>query len=90
MKLLIEIPEKMYHKINAGFYDYGDMNLIIQNGIPLDKIRSNTMQALTNWNTFLKLWAYFTAFDITIFMMISNIYINVYLKYKNKKKKEKR
>lgn len=47
------------------------------------------MQSLTNWNTFLKLWAYFTAFDITIFMMISNIYINVYLKYKNKKKKKR-
>jgi hypothetical protein len=25
------------------------------------------MQSLTNWNTFLKLWAYFTAFDITIY-----------------------
>ena len=48
------------------------------------------MQVLTNWNTFLKLWLYFTAFDATIFMMLSNIYINVYLKYKNKKKKEKR
>ena len=48
------------------------------------------MQQLANWNTFLKLWAYFTAFDATIFMMLSNIYINVYLKYKNKKKKEKR
>ena len=48
------------------------------------------MQTLTNWNTFLKLWAYFTAFDITIFMMISNIYINVYLKYKNKNKNKKK
>ena len=48
------------------------------------------MQSLTNWNTFLKLWLYFTAFDATIFMMVSNIYINVYLKYKNKKQKEKR
>lgn len=47
------------------------------------------MQSLTNWNTFLKLWAYFTAFDITIFMMVSNIYINVYLKYKNKRKKKR-
>lgn len=47
------------------------------------------MQQLTNWNTFLKLWAYFTAFDITIFMMISNIYINVYLKYKTKRKKKR-
>lgn len=47
------------------------------------------MQSLTNWNTFLKLWAYFTAFDITIFMMISNIYINAYLKYKTKRKKKR-
>ena len=47
------------------------------------------MQSLTNWNTFLKLWAYFTAFDITIFMMISNIYVNVYLKYKTKRKKKR-
>lgn len=39
MKLLIEIPEKTYRMINAGLYDYGDMNVIIQNSIPLDKIR---------------------------------------------------
>lgn len=38
MKLLIEIPEKMYHMINAGSYDYGDMNVIIQNGIPQETI----------------------------------------------------
>lgn len=48
------------------------------------------MNVLTNWNNFIKLWLYFTAIDATIFMMISNIYINVYLKYKTKKKKEKR
>jgi hypothetical protein len=35
MKLLIEIPEKMYHMINTGSYDYGDMNVIIKNGAPL-------------------------------------------------------
>jgi hypothetical protein len=37
MKLLIEIPEKTYHMINTGSYDYGDMNVIIQNGIPLEQ-----------------------------------------------------
>ena len=37
MQIVIEIPEKMYHMINAGFYDYGDMNMIIQNGISLPK-----------------------------------------------------
>ena len=37
MQIVIEIPEKMYHMINAGFYDYGDMNVIIQNGTPLPK-----------------------------------------------------
>lgn len=46
------------------------------------------MNVLTNWNTFLKLWAYFTAFDITIFMLISNIYINGYLKYKERNSKK--
>jgi len=37
MKLVIDIPEKMYNKINTGLYDYGDMNIIIQNGIQLPK-----------------------------------------------------
>lgn len=37
MQIVIDIPEKMYHMINAGFYDYGDMNVIIQNGTPLPK-----------------------------------------------------
>lgn len=37
MQVVIEIPEKTYHMINAGFYDYGDMNIIIQNGTPLPK-----------------------------------------------------
>ena len=39
IELVIKIPEKMYHMINEGLYDYGDMNVIIQNSIPLDKIR---------------------------------------------------
>lgn len=34
MKLWIEIPEKTYQKIIEGVYDYGDMNVIIQHGIP--------------------------------------------------------
>lgn len=37
IELLIKIPEKMYHMINADLYDYGDMNVIIRNGIPLPK-----------------------------------------------------
>ena len=40
MKLLIEIPEKTYHMINAGQYDYGDMNVIIRNGTPLDDVKA--------------------------------------------------
>lgn len=40
IELVIKLPEKTYHMINAGFYDYGDMNVIIQNSIPLDKIRA--------------------------------------------------
>lgn len=35
MKVIIDIPEKMYYMINAGLYDYGDMNVIIKNGTPL-------------------------------------------------------
>ena len=44
------------------------------------------MNVLSNWNTFFKLWLYFTGLDATLFMLIANIYINGYLKYKNKKK----
>lgn len=46
------------------------------------------MNVLTNWNTFLKLWVYFTAFDIVIFMLIANIYINGYLEYKERRGKK--
>ena len=45
MKLIIDIPEKMYYMINAGFYDYGDMNLIIQHGIPLPKEHGRLIDA---------------------------------------------
>ena len=41
MKLIIDIPEKTYHMINAGFYDYGDMNVIIQNGTPIPDNATN-------------------------------------------------
>lgn len=44
MKLIIDIPDKTYHKIIDGTYDYGDMNVIIQNGTPLDKIRKEVME----------------------------------------------
>jgi len=37
MKIVIELPDKTYHMINAGYYDYGDMNVIIQNGTQLPK-----------------------------------------------------
>lgn len=37
IELVIKLPEKMYHMMNAGFYDYGDMNVIIRNGTPLPK-----------------------------------------------------
>ena len=35
MKVLIDIPEKTYHMISENVYDYGDMNVIIQNGKPI-------------------------------------------------------
>lgn len=37
MKIVIEIPEKTYQKIITGTYDYGDMNVIIQNGTPYEE-----------------------------------------------------
>jgi hypothetical protein len=40
MKLIIDIPDKTYHKIIDGTYDYGDMNVIIQNGTPLDDVKA--------------------------------------------------
>lgn len=35
MKLLIEIPDKTYDKIIDNSYDYGALNIIIQNGKPI-------------------------------------------------------
>lgn len=40
MRLMIDIPDKTYRMIKANKYDYGDMNIIIRNGIPLDKIKA--------------------------------------------------
>lgn len=37
VKIVITLPDKTYHMINANYYDYGDMNLIIQNGTVLPK-----------------------------------------------------
>lgn len=37
MKIVIDIPEETYNKILKNEYDYGDMNMIIQNGTPLPK-----------------------------------------------------
>lgn len=37
VEIVIKLPDKTYHMINAGYYDYGDMNLIIQNGMILPK-----------------------------------------------------
>lgn len=37
MKLIIDIPEKTYQKIKERIYDYGDMNVIIQNGTPYEE-----------------------------------------------------
>ena len=49
MKLLIDIPEKMYHMINANFYDYGDMNIIIQNGVIIDKKREQEFHKISKF-----------------------------------------
>lgn len=37
MQIVIDIPDKTYEKIMSNEYDYGDMNVIIQNGTPLPK-----------------------------------------------------
>ena len=41
-QIVIKLPDKTYHMIMANQYDYGDMNIIIQNGTllsdKLDKI----------------------------------------------------
>lgn len=37
MQIVIDIPNKAYENIVKNEYDYGDMNVIIQNGIPLPK-----------------------------------------------------
>ena len=37
MKVVIDIPEKTYNRILNNEYDYGDLNVIIQNGTPLPK-----------------------------------------------------
>ena len=37
MQLVIEISDKFYKNILNNTYDYGDMNVIIQNGTPLPK-----------------------------------------------------
>lgn len=39
LKLLIEIPNKTYRMIKNNKYDYGDMNIIIQNVTQLNNIR---------------------------------------------------
>lgn len=37
MQIVIKMPDKTYEKIMSNEYDYGDMNVIIQNGTPLPK-----------------------------------------------------
>lgn len=45
MKIVIEIPDKTYHMIKSNIYDYGDMNIIIQNGTPLPKCHGRLIDA---------------------------------------------
>ena len=46
MQLLIEIPDKTYRMIKNNKYDYGDINIIIQNGTPLDNNIRERMEIL--------------------------------------------
>ena len=51
MKIVIDIPGKMYNMINVGCYDYGDMNVIIQNGTPLPDINVGDMDCIKGSST---------------------------------------
>ena len=46
MQLLIEIPDKTYRMIKNNKYDYGDINIIIQNGTPLDNNIKERMEIM--------------------------------------------
>ena len=48
MKLIIDIPEKLLQKINTEICDYGDMNIIIHNGTPLDILRGELYDYITH------------------------------------------
>lgn len=52
MKILIDIPEKTYQMIKSGFYDYGDMNLIIKNGKPLEYINAFINDIMYLWSNY--------------------------------------
>ena len=45
MQIVIDMPDKMYQKILKNGYDYGIMNVIIQNGIPLPKNHGRLIDA---------------------------------------------
>lgn len=42
-----------------------------------------------SWAQFFALWVYFTLFDITIFMLLANFYINGYLEFKERRGKRR-
>lgn len=48
MKLIIDIPEKTLEKINTEICDYGDMDIIIHNGTPLNILRAELYEYITH------------------------------------------
>lgn len=42
-----------------------------------------------SWAQFFAFWVYFTLFDLSIFMLIANFYINGYLEYKERRCKRR-
>lgn len=42
-----------------------------------------------SWAQFFAFWVYFTLFDLSIFMLIANFYINGYLEYKERRGKRR-
>lgn len=45
MQIVIELDDKFYKNILNNTYDYGDMNIIIQNGTPLPKNHGRLIDA---------------------------------------------
>ena len=53
MKIVIELPVQTYEKIMNNIYDYGDMNIIIQNGEVLSEPHEVTSDEYEKYDMFI-------------------------------------